>query len=163
MAWWEIGEGGDISGDGVADILGAAHEAMLAGWGDGPHDLADLLRTWQDALNAEVRGLVDDAEASAFALSAEVTPLRAGDDAPARMVTASTSPSGVPDRAGALEALREVMMTYNDATDRAPRIRELAYGLAFSLVGPAEDGYFSQGPCRIVRIVIEPHPERGAQ
>jgi len=158
MAWWKTGEGDDVCGDAVVDVLTKSYGSMRArAGGAAPPGMADMLRTWQDALNAEARSLVADADASAYAIRMEVEPMGSTDEAGTTVsIAATTTPSPVPARAEALEALRSVMRTFRDATDRPPRTRELAYALRFALGVRAADGHFAEGPCRIVRITIEP-------
>ena len=64
MAWWEIGEGDDpdVSSDQVADRMHRAFDDLVAA-GAPADDVGAMLRIWQDALNADGRSLLDDANA----------------------------------------------------------------------------------------------------
>ena len=158
MAWWKSGEGDDVTGDWPADILDAAHAALLnqaaehAGSSPG---LADLLRIWQDALNTEPVALLADAGHARYRLSALTTPATDEPALPNRTEAAAV-PSDAALRKLALDALRQLSKAYRDAAERPPRVSELRRSLQSSLSNPAEDGQLREGPLLITRLEITP-------
>lgn len=158
MAWWKTGEGDDVTGDWPADILGAAQADLLGGGPGGAPaslSLAELLRTWQDALNGDPGQLVSGAPAGPYQVSAlacpdtGIGPLAA----PVRM-QASPSPSDPALQQRASKALHKLAQAYRDAKDRLPRVSEVRSSLQFSLAGPAEDGLLADGPLQLARLDI---------
>ena len=146
MAWWQTGEGNDVIGDMPADVIDEAASRQLERAG-GTLTFAELLRAWEDALNAEPRALLSDAAAAAYTIRATAS---------GAALEPAANPSAVELRKLALDALRDVAMTYSDAKNRLPRASELARALAFSLRHPAQAGRYADGPVDVERIVIAP-------
>lgn len=155
MAWWKTGDGDDVCGDEPADRMAEALEALVGGGDSGTRtELAHILRVWQDALNSEARSLLGDDPAIAFSLVADVSPPNQPGER--RTVHSADTPGSVGERRIALEALRGVSLSYQDAVGRKPRRSELAACLAFGLALPAEMGRFAEGRLRIGTVQLRP-------
>jgi len=163
MAWFETGDGGDICADEVMDDVADALKAIFSGADGAPDDLSDLLRLWQDALNAESRAILAEAGASAFRLRADlIDPAEGKAEAKVRAVPSSAEPSAVGPRGRVLAALRLVATTYRDATGRSPRASELAYALSFGFAEAEVARRLGVEPQQRIRVVIEPYAEAEA-